>query len=295
MNPLNDWTTIARQLEAGSLSPRFAPSPDELAVHRAAHLACSGSRRSSPERALVLGATPELAALALSLDLSVLRVDNCPGMFAAARPRETWGAGQPIEDVHADWRDLRAIPDASVDLVLGDAALNNVAHADLDTVLAQLQRVLRPEGVLSLKEIVYPETWQLPPGEDAEVPDLAWALARHRAAALTQVEFRTLLRFWCFLRDAYDAPSRLLDGARVHEAVLREQSRGTFTEDEAAHLIATASPLKHTIHARSELQARLQQRFGRCTVRHAGPELHRRNLFQIFLVGIDEAHDAPDS
>ncbi len=146
---LNAWEDQARVLLDAGGRPHFAPDAVELACHRRVlepHRRGPGTEAAA--RLLVLGATPELADLGLRLGFRVLRVDSSPRMFEAAALRQQVADRRREACLVADWRDLDAVGTGTVDAVVGDAALNNVADDDMDAVLAELRRVLVPGGIL---------------------------------------------------------------------------------------------------------------------------------------------------
>ena len=279
MGSFNPWDEQARRLLATRVLPHFAPDPSELQVHRrllGAHRAGLPRREVAP-RLLVLGATPELSDLGLELGYGVVRVDSSPAMFEAARWRETTEDRREETCLVADWRDLGPFDTGSVDAVVGDAALNNVAHADMAQVLRELRRVVRPGGVLSLKQIVLPD-------EEDAAPEFAAVLEARRRGALDWTAFRMLVRFWCFRAAAYDEATLVLDAARVYDAVDAEQAKGTWDESEVAHLAKSRSSLRHTVYPAGVQASLLRTGLGPCRRHTASDALHHRLFFPIYEI-----------
>ena len=268
------WDARARRLLEGGADPHYAPDADELALYRRTlEPWCAHAERSAATpRLLVLGATPELADLGLELGFDVVRVDASPTMFEAARLRERVEDRGREQCLVADWRNLESLDTDSVHAVVGDAALNNVDHADMESVLEELQRVLPVGGILSLKQIVLPTT----AGDRLELEPV---LRARRAGELDDRTFRMLVRFWCFRRPALDPSRHVLDAAAVYRAVDEEREKGTWTDEEYALLLASRSDLRHTVYAAPTQKALFMRFFGSCRTEHASPALHHQLFF----------------
>lgn len=91
--------------------------------------------------ALILGVTPELAAMPLVPGSTITCVDRDPAMIEAlVTPRADQRA------LVGSWLAL-PLPAASIDLVIGDGALTLLAYpTDYRALAAELARVLRPGG-----------------------------------------------------------------------------------------------------------------------------------------------------
>lgn len=104
------WSRYAERILATGARLHFAPGPETLAVH-ACELAAARTRFGRAPEVLVLGATPELADLALGFGCRSRRVDCNPAMFAAAQKREQVRDRTGETYIEADWRpfDFRAL------------------------------------------------------------------------------------------------------------------------------------------------------------------------------------------
>ena len=173
-----EWERKAQRILATGELPHFAPDADMLALQRrrvTAHISTWGSNGT----ALILGATPELADLALGEGLRVVSVDRSAGMLAAAARRR--GLSDPAREtwIVGDWLDMGAIARGSMDVVLGDASLNNVPHRQIPALLDEIARITRTGSLISLRQIVLP---------DAAVDTFAFSAGQASFAARVQVE-----------------------------------------------------------------------------------------------------------
>jgi hypothetical protein len=191
-----EWGRKAQLILATGEAPHFAPDADMLALQQrrvVAHIAAGNSGRT----ALVLGATPELADLALREGLRVISADSSAGMFeAAARRRELSNPARETRIV-GDWLAMNTVADGSIDIVLGDASLNNLPHRQMPAMLDEIARVTHVGSLVSLRQIVLP---------DAAVPEyeFAHALADLRAGSISLHDFDRIVRFYSFLSVAFD-------------------------------------------------------------------------------------------
>jgi SAM-dependent methyltransferase len=253
--------------------PHFAPDADMLAIYRRR---VAGVRRGAT--ALVLGATPELADVALEAGFRVIRIDRSAAMFAeAARRRQAGDRGNEVEII-ADWLGMDMIGRGEIDLVLGDAALNNVAHERMDALLDEVARVTRPGGSVLLRQIVLP---------DHDIPEyeFAAALAARREGRISLHDLDRVLRFYS-LRSAPLEPSRhRLDARRVFQALCAKHAAGELADDEFAFLSDRRSEISHTVYTMSQ-QARLLARLGDCEIDRLPPSCFFHELMAIFAVRV---------
>ncbi|MCK4705173.1 MAG: class I SAM-dependent methyltransferase, partial [Gammaproteobacteria bacterium] len=155
MNQKKEWSKIAERILTTGVTPHFAPREETLKVHLS-HINNLKTQNKKPN-VVVLGATPELADLALKHQCMVYRVDNNPAMFDAAKPREKITDRKNETIIHNNWSDINLISDGKIDLVMGDASLNNVPTAQMLQVLNELNRITHSGSILSLKQIILPD------------------------------------------------------------------------------------------------------------------------------------------
>ena len=99
-------------------------------------------------RCLLLGSTPEYAAL----DVEIIAVDVTFGFLAAL-----WKNDKPARlAIQSDWARM-PIKTGMLSHVLGDGSLNAVSTSVLPSVLDEVTRVLRPDGVLIARVFCRPE------------------------------------------------------------------------------------------------------------------------------------------
>jgi SAM-dependent methyltransferase len=272
-----EWGKYAAAVLAGGECPHYAPSADIVAEQQR-QIAAATADGGGPPTILILGATPELADLALAAGCRVIRADCSADMFAAAARRQRLAERERELRVVADWLDLHMLASGSIDLVLGDASLNNVPHDHMPALLAELGRVTHPGSRLSLRQIVLPD-------QPVAAYEFAQAVADYRSGLRTPEEFHKILRFYSFHADAYNPESRVLDARRVFAAILSSYQAGLLSADEFAFLQSRRSGIRHTVYRKSE-QVRVLSALGRCEVLQPGAACFYRDLFTIFVVRV---------
>jgi len=265
------WDRKARHLISTGGRPHFAPDADMLAIYRRR---VSGVRRGG--RALVLGATPELADIALDAGFRVIRIDRSAAMFAeAARRRQAVARANEVEIV-ADWLVMDMIACDEIDLVLGDAALNNVPSEQMDVLLDEIARVTRPGASVLLRQIVLP---------DHDIPEYEFgaALAARREGRISLHDLDRVLRFYSFRSAALEPLRHRLDARCVFQVVCAKHAAGELDDDEFAFMSDRRSEISHTIYTMSQ-QARLLGRLGVCEIDRLPPSCFFHELMAIFAV-----------
>lgn len=273
------WTRIAQNILATGKRPHFAPEDEILAVMRERVFDHVG-RQGGGCRAIILGATPELADMALEAGCEVTRIDCNPAMFESATGRQTIKDRQGETIVVGDWLDMRAIGNGEAGLVLGDSSLNNVPHEDMNRLLAELARITHPGSMIALRQIVLPDS----PLAAYEFPA---ATASFRRGDITAIEFHRSLRFYSFVTEAYDHAHHMLDASLVFAEVRRKHEAGQLTDGEFEFLMDRYSEVRHTIYRLAE-QRRLLESLGHCESASPAIESSARFLFQVFAVHVGQ-------
>jgi SAM-dependent methyltransferase len=270
----DQWSSYAARIVATGERLHFAPEPETLAAHGRVLEALRSTLGRAP-LTLVLGATPELADLALERGCPVVRMDCNPAMFeaAACRQRDVDRSNERI--VVGDWLEMPGIEAGSIDLVLGDASLNNVPHAQMGPLLAQLQRVCRPGSVLSLRQVALPAAV-------TQTHPLERTVRRFRAGELDRHTFSRLLRYACFVDPVYDSAQCLLDAGRVFECIEASHRNGLLNDDEYAFMNSRRSRIQHTVYVEAAQRSWFEP-LGRCRIERAGPASDHEFLTNLWV------------
>jgi SAM-dependent methyltransferase len=147
---VSHWNRHAQRWR--DIGPPLRPGAEDITFLREAL-----SRWRSPSRAasmgLLLGVTPEIAAIEWQPALRLLAVDHSRAMIEEAWPGKTaarWA-------VCGDWFDLPVGP-ASIDIALGDGCFNAIEYPAGHRRLARsVARALRSGGLLALRLFCRPE------------------------------------------------------------------------------------------------------------------------------------------
>ena len=105
------------------------------------------------KKVVLLGVTPEIATLPWSEDTDILAIDSSHDMIRAVWPEDKVSRGKAI---CGDWGQIPLV-DNFCDLVLGDGSFNCLDYPNgYQMVLQEIFRVLKPEGLLSMRFFLRP-------------------------------------------------------------------------------------------------------------------------------------------
>jgi len=152
---LAHWNRYARQW--AKVGPPLRPSAEDLAWLRD-RIARALPRTGRVPTALLLGVTPEVAAVDWRPEINLIAVDQAPGMIATVWPGDTprrWA-------ICADWLAL-PIAAATIDAAIGDGCFNVLAYPEgYLRLAAALADALRPGGLLAVRNFCRPERQEDP-------------------------------------------------------------------------------------------------------------------------------------
>ena len=139
---------IAQAQQWARIGPPLRPSRADVAIVEELVRA-----RSKP-RVLLLGVTPEIATLSWPAGTTLVAVDRSEGMIATVWPKQ--GTPEGARAICADWCAM-PLEDASIDVVVGDGALNALSSsAQYEPFTRELRRVLDDSGLVHLRVFVSP-------------------------------------------------------------------------------------------------------------------------------------------
>jgi len=152
---IDHWRQVAERWS--QVGPPLRPSPSDIQVYS------SMLSAEVPVSALILGVTPELAALDWPMGSRVLAVDHTEAMI-----RAIW-TGAPSSATLGDWRHL-PVRDASIDCAFCDGGLHllDFPNGQMD-LIREVGRVLAVGGRFALRLFLPPS---LPESPDDVVNDL---------------------------------------------------------------------------------------------------------------------------
>lgn len=134
------------------------PCAEDIRVMCQAVTGWGAAHPEAPPRSLVLGVTPEFATMDWPDKTRLTAVDRNPIMIEKVWP----GYPHPGEGaVCGDWFDL-PLPDASIDIVLGDGCFTVLNFLQCGGLMLSVKRVLCNEGILILRSFVRPQVKERP-------------------------------------------------------------------------------------------------------------------------------------
>lgn len=152
------WNEHARRWQ--HFGPPLRPLPVDVAVVEDLAERHAKSIAGDMFSAVLLGVTPELAAMQWPERTRLLGLDRCPDMIAGLWPRDS----VPMEAraVQGDWSAIPHQP-GSIDMVVGDGCYVLLPYPEIyNAVSAEVARVLKPDGRFSIRVFVRPEKRERP-------------------------------------------------------------------------------------------------------------------------------------
>lgn len=144
------WSKIAEKWVT-YFKPPSRPSKEETEIYaRLIKQNCSES-----QRALILGATPEILNVLSEANLQTDLIDINQEMVDAMLEIASQSEHERVITI-GNWLDM-PYEDNSFDVVLGDAVIQNVPYADRHNMIEQIWRVLRPGGIYLNRSFCVPE------------------------------------------------------------------------------------------------------------------------------------------
>jgi SAM-dependent methyltransferase len=184
------------------------PAPEDLAIYGREIRRWHEATRPVPLHALLLGVTPELAAMPWPAGTQLLAADLSRPMIRGVWP----GLGHMA--VCATWLAL-PLADCTQDLVLGDGSLSAITGDAYAAMSRSLRRVVRPRGLVLMRFYTRPDRPEAPASAFADLRAgrigsfhaFKWRLAMALHGSLDAgVRLRDIWDAW---RDAVPHPEEL--------------------------------------------------------------------------------------
>ena len=123
-------------------------SPDTMRIYEELLLKAV---RSKSFKACIFGATPEIRDLVLKHGGQLTTVDISPDMIKKCNALMKYQDHKNETVIEADWLD-NSLDDNQFDVVMGDGTSNNVAYKDQDKLFGAMNKLLKKDGHLVLRD-----------------------------------------------------------------------------------------------------------------------------------------------
>lgn len=219
-----DWSAEFLQARVACFStqqryPAGSPDTLECGLYRrlVQHVTCRGA-------ACCLGMTPELRSILADCFRYVVSIDSSQHSIEIYAGWLSEQQRCKEEIVLADWTEyLEALPVNSLDCVVGDAFLSNLAGEDeACRLITSIHRALRPSGLLVMRSPVIP----------SEPPSWRELRDAYRSFRLDEAGFGLGTRLLGLCAQAYSPSSGILDNNIVFDECSRLHQAGELSEDE---------------------------------------------------------------
>ena len=156
LHVIDYWNRIAEKWRF--IGSPLRPCPEDLREMQKGVRGWIAAHPGVPPRCLILGVTPEFVKMDWPAGTRMTAVDGSPIMIQKVWPGYP-GPGQGA--ICANWHNLR-LPEASVDIVLGDGCFTVITLPRGRELLRSVTRVLSHEGILVARFFVRPERTERP-------------------------------------------------------------------------------------------------------------------------------------
>lgn len=146
------WENISKCWDM--LGSPSRPSSEDLDFIKRRAFPHLQSLSPNPAQVTLLGVTPEIGLLPWPDNVKVLAVDRSPEMIGLVWPKDKVTNGEAIS---GDWHTL-PLADSSCDMVVGDCCFTLLDYSNgYQTVLKEIFRVLKPQGLFSMRFFLRPD------------------------------------------------------------------------------------------------------------------------------------------
>ena len=148
VKPAQSWALRASPLR---------PSPEDVGIYEHEFRRWHAAMLPVPLHALLLGVTPEIAAMSWPAGAQLLAADLSRPMIRGVWP----GAALGHMAVCADWLDL-PLPDRTQDLVLGDGSFSALTGDAYTAMVESLRRIVCRQGLVLMRFFTRPDRSEAP-------------------------------------------------------------------------------------------------------------------------------------
>jgi len=224
-------------------------------------------------RILVLGSTPELRDLALSYpDAELIAVDSNAEMVEKMTALMEHKNSEREKFINADWLNM-PLPENSVDLIVGDGAVANLAAESFDDFFAQCRKILKPDGAIILRENV-------------RIKEYVWSVTEIVAKSRQENWHWFDLYSYSYVSSTgewFDEKTSQVNMEKYFTWVKQAYQDGLLNEEEFSHLWPWHGNLIHTFLKESEFLALFSKYFQSLPV--CQPDDLRYHKFSYFFAG----------
>ncbi|MEA3514747.1 MAG: class I SAM-dependent methyltransferase [Nanoarchaeota archaeon] len=280
-----EWTKRSKDLYdlrvINGRTTHFGPDISELRIHKKSleKVIAKNKQLSQETNLLVLGATPELRDLGLACGCNVYCVDANQKVLDAAK-KHLIIEDRSREKTHiGDWSNLDMFEDNKFSYIMGSVSINNVPFDMWQQVFDELKRVKKDYGIISLRQIVFP---------DIKREDYSFkrTLKDYKEGMLSEREFYVILRFNSFLREAYDSKTKTLYAKKVFDKFEELHNKGALSKDEFEYLNQFRNSVEHTVLSQNNTRDTFEKYLGKCKIRCAQGERYFGDVYNIFEMNL---------
>ena len=244
MSNIQPWKVAeTRGKKENRVSP-FAPSENEQSFYKK-YLSLTFKNSELPNRALILGATPELRDAAVETGLESVAVDVSKEMMDRFSELMKHNGHLLDKQIIKNWLEMD-FPESYFGIVISDASFNNLTSKEHNLQLAKIcSKITAKQGFLVFRHVMYPK-------ENKGYKDALKLVKDFRNKKIGWEDFYIELRFNIFKDEVYNKETFQYDSKKNYQLIEELHNKGILNEEEQAIVNRFRNDVTNTFYPEEE-------------------------------------------
>ena len=241
---IQGWKVAEKRGKKENRIPPFAPSKNEQFLYKK-YLNLVFEDGKLPNRALTLGATPELRDAAIEIGLESVAVDVSGEMMDKFSALMKHNGHLLDRQIIKNWLEID-FSESYFGVVMSDASFNNLTSKEHNLQLAKIcSKIIAKQGFLVLRHVVYPK-------ENKGYKDAVKLVENFRNKKIGWEDFYIELRFNIFKDEAYNEETFQYNAKKNYELIEELHNKGVLNEEEQAIVDRFRNDITNTFYPEEE-------------------------------------------
>lgn len=241
---IQGWKIAKQRSKKGNRIPPFVPSKNEIEFYTK-YIKEVAKLASLPNKAIILGATPELRDGAIKFGLESVAVDVSREMMEKFSKLMKHKKSKLDRRVLKNWL-LMKFPKGSFGIIVGDASLNNlVTRKDNEKLVKVCSEILAKGGYLVLRQILYVNK----PSKKRDIHEI---VSNYRKGKMSWEDFYIELRILFYKDKVYNKKTFQYDARKNFKYIDALREKGILTEKEYLRINEFRNEIINTFYPEDE-------------------------------------------